>query len=765
MGSNPKRTVTVQMVPQLAVVDTLGNNESSANWAKEPNLNLPQVCSKPSLTLTDHKQDNLSLTATPANTIPHTQKASKGASSAVSDTPATGNQKKSGLVTSADQQMPDVSLTGQCVAGEDPKDDNANMRLFNLIEEKDICKTGVSSILTASNVNISSDCRVKGSSAQEEEANTMVRGSGTSPAKELLRGDSNKHVSPNNQTLNKGCELKCAAHEVLTPQHDSTEAIPATINEDTAVPHKLKESDCVNRSSHSSVMSSDQLQHPLQVLKPCTLETTALPQIEYKIQETAKPKQSNEATVLLSATPSPTKSKDREPEPMYEFSSSTHSNRDLQPAKNLQVSLDNHQLVSSLDSSTLPQAIENMPAYGQLAKEASQTDRTGLEDKQEQQKPCCKVYREASTMTASLPSTTTKQCHDMEVQAVANTCSKAVSTSPSLLPFNMSHRLSTGLVPREEPQSLAVVYQLDNGVGLHQTVPPQINISSPPFIDSRSETLTLEAELCPSQNTGVILHTEAMSQQEDARLGAKPKEPGSAPCNIQPVYQINMEHSNLKEQVDNVNHPQGKTVNSQCKTGVQKSLTTVTAEAASFQSVSSSETATATKLESANSNNAALSQAAVTAMPTQSVPASTKTNTMSKSDLSINKADSAKNPSKQMIEPETHDEDDDQSGKQKGKSVHDVVWDEQGMTWEVYGASVDPESLGFAIQSHLQCKIKEQERKLIAQTSFRKSFSGVDSPRHGRKNKRRQQNIFRSMLQNVRRPNCCVRPPPSSVLE
>uniref|UniRef100_A0A3Q1FZX4 G protein-regulated inducer of neurite outgrowth 3-like n=1 Tax=Acanthochromis polyacanthus TaxID=80966 RepID=A0A3Q1FZX4_9TELE len=112
-----------------------------------------------------------------------------------------------------------------------------------------------------------------------------------------------------------------------------------------------------------------------------------------------------------------------------------------------------------------------------------------------------------------------------------------------------------------------------------------------------------------------------------------------------------------------------------------------------------------------------------------------------------------------------NDEEDEQSGKQKDKSVHDVVWDEQGMTWEVYGASVDPESLGFAIQSHLQCKIKEQERKLIAQTSFRKSISGPDSPRHGRKNKRRQQNIFRSMLQNVRRPNCCVRPPPSSVLE
>uniref|UniRef100_A0A3Q2V892 G protein-regulated inducer of neurite outgrowth 3-like n=1 Tax=Haplochromis burtoni TaxID=8153 RepID=A0A3Q2V892_HAPBU len=123
------------------------------------------------------------------------------------------------------------------------------------------------------------------------------------------------------------------------------------------------------------------------------------------------------------------------------------------------------------------------------------------------------------------------------------------------------------------------------------------------------------------------------------------------------------------------------------------------------------------------------------------------------------------NSGKKKVEPERSDKEDDQSRKQKGKSIHDVVWDEQGMTWEVYGASVDPESLGFAIQSHLQSKIKEQERKLMVQTSLRKSISGADSPRHGSKNKRRQQNIFRSMLQNVRRPNCCVRPPPSSVLE
>ncbi|CAF97526.1 unnamed protein product, partial [Tetraodon nigroviridis] len=40
----------------------------------------------------------------------------------------------------------------------------------------------------------------------------------------------------------------------------------------------------------------------------------------------------------------------------------------------------------------------------------------------------------------------------------------------------------------------------------------------------------------------------------------------------------------------------------------------------------------------------------------------------------------------------------------------EVVWDKQGMTWEVYGASVDLDCLSVAIQSHLESKIKEQQK-------------------------------------------------------
>ncbi|XP_035516482.1 G protein-regulated inducer of neurite outgrowth 3 [Morone saxatilis] len=744
MGTNPKRTVTVQMVPQLAVVDTLGNKEPNANWAKEPNLKLSQVCPNPALTSPDHKQDNLSLTASPANTIPHTQKtASKGGkpvSSAVSEKPAptNGNQTKSEVVTGGDQQMPDLSLTGHGVgeAGGLQRDSNANVKMLSLAEEKDICKATVPPALSASKVDMqTNDCRIKGPSAAEGECAQI-----TSSVKATAREDRNKNLSPNDKTLKNTCELRLTAAE---PQHGNKGSTSAPTNKDTAVLQKSQEPDHIRSCSQSNV----------------------------SLQETPKPKQSMETTAAapLSSTTPPPMSKEAEAGFTNNNSSSTHPEKDLSPVKKPQVSSDKHQPVSSqTDSSTLPQAMQNMEAYGQVAEEVSQTDTAAFEGQQQQQQQHCKLYREASTMTLSLSNTPVKQCHDMEVQAVANTCSKAVATSPSLLPFAVPCSPSGGAVQKEEAQSLAVVYQVDGGVGLHQMNISPLSAST----DPRSERLTVEAEMCPNKNAGMVFQSETLSHEQDKRLGAKPKDPGSALCNIQPVYQINIEHSNHKDQ--------GETGNSQYKTGGQTSAVKTTAtEAPSLKSGTPPETAGATKSGSADSSKAALSQAAVTTKPSQALPTTTATNITSKLGLTKNKAGSPKakakaggkaktketKSGKKKIEPERKEEEDDQSEKEKGKSVHDVVWDEQGMTWEVYGASVDPESLGFAIQSHLQCKIKEQERKLIVRTSLRKSVSGVDSPQRGRKNKRRQQNIFRSMLQNVRRPNCCVRPPPSSVLE
>ncbi|KAF3698070.1 G protein-regulated inducer of neurite outgrowth 3 [Channa argus] len=65
----------------------------------------------------------------------------------------------------------------------------------------------------------------------------------------------------------------------------------------------------------------------------------------------------------------------------------------------------------------------------------------------------------------------------------------------------------------------------------------------------------------------------------------------------------------------------------------------------------------------------------------------------------------------------------------------DVVWDEQGLTWEVYGATVDLESLGTAIQSHLESKIREQEKRI---RTLRKSMCFDSSLRAYKMKKRRK---------------------------
>ncbi|XP_068614176.1 G protein-regulated inducer of neurite outgrowth 3-like [Brachionichthys hirsutus] len=696
MGTNPKRTVTVQMVPQLAVLDTLGNNEPNANWSKEPNLKVAPVCPKAMPTSPDHKTDNKSLSSSPANTNPETQTTVFLGAEPLSSTVCEKPEPKSGnCVTTGDQQMPELSPTGQGSgrAGDTQRDSNANMKTL----KEEHFKADVSSAVSATKGDVQSkDRRIKDQSATEECAQLTSSGA----------EDSKERASPNNRNLNSACELRQTASK---PQLDSKGSSSACKNKDSSPLRDHRQS-----SAH---------------LQDITAATAAAP---------------------VTANAPPSDSKKEEGGLMQKNPNSTHREKDLPALKQSQVSSDERQPVSlQADSSTLPQAPRSMAAHGQAVEGAT----AACEGQQRRD-----LHREASTMTLSPSSTPVKQCRDMAVQAVANTCSKAVSTSPSLLPHAVTRRTSGGAVLVEEMQSLAIVCQVDKGVGLHQVDVGTLSASS----DPRSERITVEAEMCP--NINVAFHSENLSQQQDKGLGAKPKDAGSALCNTRPVYQINIEHGNHKEH--------GETGDSQNKSGLQvSSLKTAAAEAPCLKPGASPKTSA--EPQSAVRSDAEMSPAAVTTKNKRALPAATA----KKSDLTKNKAESSVKKSrgkvltketksgKAKIEPERKDEEDDQLGTEKGKNVHDVLWDEQGMTWEVYGASVDPESLGFAIQSHLQCKIKEQERKLFARTSIRKSVSGVDSPQRGRKNKRRQQNIFRSMLQNARRPSCCVRPPPSSVLE
>ncbi|XP_028650973.1 uncharacterized protein LOC114646798 [Erpetoichthys calabaricus] len=77
--------------------------------------------------------------------------------------------------------------------------------------------------------------------------------------------------------------------------------------------------------------------------------------------------------------------------------------------------------------------------------------------------------------------------------------------------------------------------------------------------------------------------------------------------------------------------------------------------------------------------------------------------------------------------------------------VKEVKWDEEGMTWEVYGASVDPEVLGHAIQKHLELQIEEATNRASALSQQNK---------HSTHKKARGRKGLKNLLIN---PACCTR--------
>lgn len=79
--------------------------------------------------------------------------------------------------------------------------------------------------------------------------------------------------------------------------------------------------------------------------------------------------------------------------------------------------------------------------------------------------------------------------------------------------------------------------------------------------------------------------------------------------------------------------------------------------------------------------------------------------------------------------------------------VKEVKWDAEGMTWEVYGASVDPEELGLAIQKHLELQIKETASRAAKLSRQNTNTSRQSVPCQKRKR----------MLSSLRPAACCVR--------
>ncbi|KAG8551829.1 hypothetical protein GDO81_004290 [Engystomops pustulosus] len=75
--------------------------------------------------------------------------------------------------------------------------------------------------------------------------------------------------------------------------------------------------------------------------------------------------------------------------------------------------------------------------------------------------------------------------------------------------------------------------------------------------------------------------------------------------------------------------------------------------------------------------------------------------------------------------------------------VREVRWDEEGMTWEVYGAAVDPEVLGLAIQKHLEIQIEQNTQP-------------SEQSRETEQSDKEKRRSIRSVMQSLRQCSCCV---------
>lgn len=787
---NPKRTVTVQMVPQLAPVDTLGNKEANANWNPELNVNMTQACPIPSLE--SKSTQVVEAVNSPNQTpVPHTQSSSETTRAVVPTSPAlsTNGVHRTSEGPTRGVQQTGTGLSEQCEP-EGCVDSNANIRVptnptlpspapssLTPTVTADCASPGLSSAVTSLTSSKgdkqTNDCRDKAPTArggEGERARTGEQKHRSSTSGECLSKGATEAV-PHQKPAPTGDPL---ASEIKPPLHDETDNTGSSAN--TSLLQSLPSKDCSGVTMTSvppnTTTTTTTINNNVGQLTP------QQPDAKLKVLETVKTVPNSPETQTSPAKADELQPKHRKETPgsnnaaasdkttdavLKTQSSSMVQQTDLAPQLGSQKLCVTPSTSLSHENTTTSHPPQNQPNQSQtvVVDEAIQTQGATSDG----QRPShCKLYREASTMTVTpdgspaLP----KQWQDVEVQAVANVRNQSVSTSPSLFPH--AHPKTPTCPQTEDAESLTMVYQVE-GTGKTLMLSTQTHVSSATVLAPISST-----QAPPS---GVV-HTDA-AQQQDARLGAKSKESGPSSCNVpkglpplQPVYQISIEPCSQSTPqtacrlpgptagVDPAPAPPSKGLTEE-KAAIAYCGATEPMPAPSAKiSTDKPQPESLPPATSAAKAEGKQPTAATATTITMSVPSSTAEEKR-KSSVSITTT-AGKSQAEPKLEPERDAE--DKAGK---KSVHDVVWDEQGMTWEVYGASLDPESLGFAIQSHLQCKIKEHEKKIVAQTSIRKSLPS-ESP-VGRKGKRRQTNVFRSMFQNVRRPNCCVRPPPSSVLD
>ncbi|CAM5132020.1 unnamed protein product [Eretmochelys imbricata] len=98
--------------------------------------------------------------------------------------------------------------------------------------------------------------------------------------------------------------------------------------------------------------------------------------------------------------------------------------------------------------------------------------------------------------------------------------------------------------------------------------------------------------------------------------------------------------------------------------------------------------------------------------------------------------------------------------EEPSEPIREVSWDEKGMTWEVYGATMEVEVLGMAIQKHLEKQIEEHGRQVVMTPQSTRASSIKGAPQKGEV--KRQPSMLRALLQSMRRPRCCSRPGPAA---
>lgn len=682
---NAKRIVTVQMIPQTASRDALGNKELNANWDIEPKLSIKQDCSSGQKPKSD--QDNMNLKSSVKESTSHiTVLGEKNTSSHGSED---HRQPQSNL--------PDMKTSEKCARSN--KDKNKD------------CDALSNSVLCAK--NLTSDPSTVACKVDKEKNGNSKTTKSKAQSKALAVGESNAvketvhNEKPSQASQQNPSKSDASFQKNLSPNTDVT-------NKNTLVVSESNESSLTTSVTHAYIICDTQSKHLHMGTNIDALKT----------------KQQSGATNTTNDQTSHPGQKDKKPPqevqhvPVKQDSTSIECMvKDLKPT---QIS----QEASSRQPSASPSNNAADTSSHQMKVMDEEVQRQGAVP-EEQKQFHCKLYREASTMTSTVEfgNQAKTQCQDMGVQAVAAVCSQSTSTSPSLLSLQ-PHQTKISLLP-DEAESLAVVIEVD-ATDSSSRVISEICSMAPSVVSSTNEK---------SPRSGTVMVHVGADLQPESKLGAKPNEPGDSQNKaqrgfspLQPVYQINIETCNQNKSKETSQVTPAVSASGPHTASIMQDPITTSGQAkppASKLTFSQSDLSSQTNVPSTKPP----SNITMDTPPTSSSTPQGKKAGASKPE-----------PAKAKEEEE--------AAKQKKDSVHDVVWDEQGMTWEVYGASVDPESLGFAIQSHLQCKIKEHEKLIIAKTSLRKSLSS--SP--GKKKKRRQVNInFRTMFQNIRRPNCCTR--------